>query len=225
MSDVSTRPERKFTVYGINIYLYRMAKVIKFPIPTPEKFGPQRVGKKKGNDPQKTGQLNLFTPFTGKVVRLHQLTPFEEALMLDDKGDKQASKRGYLKAIEEGDCIADAYCNLAILEWQDGNTAKSIDHFTQSLKHDPRHYEAHYNLANLYAEVGNYALAKIHYEIAIEIEPAFMNSYFNLGLTLAMVKDFKEAVKVLSKYRHLSPPENHPETDDLLGKLVGAMAD
>ena len=195
----------------------RMAKVIKFPIPTPEKFGPERVRKKKpGRD--KTGQLNLFT--SGKIIRLNQLTPFEEALMLDEQGDKIRARTGYLKAIEDGDSIADAYCNLGIIECQNGLTAKAIDSFTQCLKHDPRHYEAHYNLANLYAEVGNLALAKIHYEIAIEIEPAFPNSYFNLGLTLAMSKQFKDAVKVLDEYKRLTPPDVAKQAEDLIQKLI-----
>jgi tetratricopeptide (TPR) repeat protein len=194
-----------------------MAKVIKFPMPEPEKFGPEKVRKKKGSEKSKTGQLPLFT--TGKVVRLHQLSPFDEALILDEQGDKAKAKVGYLKAIEDADSVADALCNLAIIESQEGQIARAIDHFTQCLKHEPRHHEAHYNLANLYAEVGNFPLAKIHYQIAIEIEPSFSNSYFNLGLTLAMVKEFKEAVKVIQQYRHLTPQENHKQTDELLLKL------
>jgi tetratricopeptide (TPR) repeat protein len=195
-----------------------MAKVIKFPIPTPEKFGPEKVRKKKTGPDKKTGQLNLFT--SGRIIRLHQLSPFEEALMLDEQGNKIAAREGYLKAIDDGDSIADAYCNLGIIESQNGLTAKAIDSFTQCLRHDPRHYEAHYNLANLYAEVGNLALAKVHYEISIEIEPSFTNSYFNLGLTLAMSKQFKDAVKVLDEYKKLSPPENQQQAEDLIQKLI-----
>lgn len=194
-----------------------MAKVIKFPVPTPEKFGPERVRKKKQEQGRVPGQLNLFTQ--AKVIRLHQLSPFEEALMLDDQGERNKARIGYLKSIEECDCAADAYCNLGIIESQEGNTAKAIDCFTQCLRNDPRHYEAHYNLANLYAEVGNFSLAKVHYEIAIEIEPSFTNSYFNLGLTLAMIKQFKEAVKVLLEYRKLTPPENWKQANDLIEKL------
>jgi tetratricopeptide (TPR) repeat protein len=194
-----------------------MAKVIKFPIPTPEKLGPVRVQKKKCGT-SKSGQLNLFN--SGKVIRLHQLGRFEEGLLQDQSGDLTAAKATYLKAIEEGDCMADAYCNLGIIESQEGHIAKAIDSFTQCLKNDPRHYEAHYNLANLYAEVGNFALARVHYEIAIEIEPSFTNSYFNLGLTLAMTKQFKEAVKVLHEYRRLSSPENQKQAEDLIRKLM-----
>jgi tetratricopeptide (TPR) repeat protein len=197
-----------------------MAKVIKFPVPAPEKFGPERVRKKKEGE-KKVGQLNLFT--SAKIVRMHQLSPFDEALMMDDQGDREKAKIGYLNAIKEGDSIADALCNLAIIESQEGSTVKAIDHFTQCLKNDPRHHEAHYNLANLYAEVGNFPLARIHYQIAIEIEPSFTNSYFNLGLTLALTKDFKEAVKVIEQYRNLTPQENHKQTDELLFKLNSTL--
>lgn len=203
-----------------------MAKIIQFsPTPGPEKFGPQRARRKKDAPPPPAtpgkAQLNLFAG--AKVLRLNQLSVFEEALLVDDQGDKKSARVNYLKAIQEGDSIADAYCNLGILEWQDNNASKAIDYFTQSLKNDPRHYESHYNLANLYAEVGNYALAKIHYQIAIEIEPDFANSYFNLGLTLAMNKEFQEAVKVLKRYRQMTPGEDHAHTDDLIFKLATTL--
>ena len=198
-----------------------MAKVVKFPVPTPEKFGPQRVRKKTPSAQGSRGQLNLFTG--GKVIRLNQLTFFEEALMLDDQGDATSAKLRYEKAIEAQESIADAYCNLGILEFQQGHYPKAIDCFTRCLKEEPRHFEAHYNLANLYAEVGNFQLAKVHYEISIEMEPSFPNSYFNLGLTLAMNKEFKEAVKVLRVYRDLTTSEDHQQVDDLIDKLSSAL--
>jgi tetratricopeptide (TPR) repeat protein len=199
-----------------------MAKIIQFNAsPAPEKFGPQRARVKKESDLKKPGQLPLFG--RGKVVRLNQLSPFEEALLIDDNGDKVAARLQYLKAIEEGDCVADSYCNLGILEWIDNNPTKAIDFFTLSLKQDPRHYEAHYNLANLYSELGNYSLAKVHYKIAIEIEPSFSNCYFNLGLTLALNREFREGVSILKRYRQLTPGEDHKQTDDLIFKLSGLL--
>jgi tetratricopeptide (TPR) repeat protein len=194
-----------------------MAKVVKFPGPTPEKFGLQKARKKQGDVPAKPGQLNLFG---GRVVKLSHLTTFEEALMLDESRNFEAARSLYIKAIEEGDFVADAYCNLGIIESYPGNHAKAIDCFTKCLAHEPRHYEAHYNLANLYAEVGNYSLAKVHYGISIEIEPGFPNSYFNLGLTLAMNKEFKEAVTMLQRYRQLTPPEEHKYANDLIDQLA-----
>ncbi len=194
-----------------------MAKVIKFPVPAPEKFGPQRVRKKKDTSVEKFGQLNLFTG--GKVIRLNRLTDFEQALIVDDQGDRKSAISLYLNAIKAGDALADAYCNLGILEWQEGSQTKAVDYFTWSLRHDPRHFEAHYNLANLYGEIGNFPLAKFHYQISIEVEPSFPNSYFNLGLTLAMNKEFSEAIRILLLYRQLSAPAEQKQADELIEKL------
>lgn len=193
-----------------------MAKVVKFPGPAPEKFGLQKVRKKKENAYPKPGQLDLFG---GRVIKLNQLSTFEEALMLDEAGSVDQAKALYQKAIENNDFAADAWCNLGIIESQSGNHARAIDAFTKCLSNEPRHYEAHYNLANLYAEVGNYALAKVHYAIASEIEPAFPNSYFNLGLTLAMNREYEEAVRVLKKYCSLTPPEEHRQATELINQL------
>lgn len=195
-----------------------MAKVIKFPQSVPEKFGVQRATKVRRQPyTDKHGQLSLFTG--AKVVRLSKLTPFEEALMLDEEGDRVAAKKLYQKAIREDDCQADAYCNLGILQFLDGEYAGAIDSFSRCLQIDPRHFEAHYNLANLYAEVGNYTLAKLHYRVSIEVQPEFPNSYFNLGLVLALEKDYREAVKSLIQYRELTGDEDHKQVDSLIFAL------
>ncbi len=195
-----------------------MAKIVQFPIsPAPEKFGLQRARKKRGKDGAKRGQLDLFS--SGKVVRLHQLTSFEEAYQADESGDTQKARLYYQKAIEENDCSADAWCNLGIIDFQQSNYPKAIDCFTRCLKEDPRHTEAHYNLANVYAELGNHALAKVHYGIAIELDPDFLNGYYNLGLTHAVIREYREAVDCLRKYRDLAPEDDQSQADDLIDKL------
>jgi tetratricopeptide (TPR) repeat protein len=192
-----------------------MAKVVKFPHPTPEKFGFKPVRKPKVGT-AKTKQLNLFAG--GRVVKMGNLSAFEEALILDEQNEPVA-KDLYLKAIAENDCISDAYCNLGILESKANNYSKAIDYFTMSLKHDPRHYEAHYNLANLYAEVGNLPLAKVHYEMSVELEPEFPNSHFNLGLTLAMMGESKKAVDELYTYKKLSDKDDFRQVDELIATI------
>ncbi len=193
-----------------------MAKVVKFPGLAPEKFGLQKARQRKDDQISKPGQLNLFG---GRVVKLKHLTTFEEALLLDETGDVESARTLYRKAIEEGDFAADAWCNLGIIESQLRNHGGAIDAFTRGLSLEPRHFEAHYNLANLYAEVGNMALAKIHYRIASEIEPGFPNSYFNLGLTLALNKEYQQAIQVLKKYCNLTPAEDHKQALELINQL------
>lgn len=198
-------------------YLCVMAKVVKFPLQAPEKFGFRPVRKKRESPPPKNGQLNLFAG--AKIVKLNQLSSFEEALLLDENDDKAAKER-YLKAIQEGDSVADAYCNLGIIESKLRNFPKAIDSFTLSLKEDPRHFESHYNLANLYAELGNLPLAKVHYQMSISIEPEFPNSYFNLGLTLAMNQEIDEAIQTLLEYRRLTTAEDHAQVDELIAYMT-----
>src|SRR5438552_19148116 len=101
--------------------------------------------------------------------------------MLDERGDPKAAEI-YAKAIAEQDCVADAYCNLGIIESKKGDTMRAFDCFTTSLKHDPRHCEAHYKLGNLYFDVNDLGLAQVPYEMAGEVDPSFANCCFNLAL-------------------------------------------
>ena len=193
-----------------------MAKVIAFPGTGPEKFGFKSVKRVKNDTLEKPAQLNLFSG--GKVVNLNPLTPFEEALVLDEQHDAKA-KEFYQKAIEKGDAVADAYCNLGILESESKNYTKAIDCFTLSLKEDPRHYEAHYNLANVYAEVGNLPLAKVHYQLSIAINPTFSNSHFNLGLAFVLSQEIEEAIQSLLRFKRLAPSHDHAAADELINDL------
>ena len=155
-------------------------------------------------------------------MNLHAASVFEEALLLDEQGSPQA-KAWYQKAIQANDSVADAYCNLGILESESKNYPLAVDCFTRSLKEAPRHFEAHYNLANLYAEIGNFALAKVHYGIAIEIDPDFPNSHFNLGLILAMDREMENAILSLMRYRRLALPEEQSQADELISTLTRTL--
>ncbi len=165
------------------------------------------------------GQLNLFRAEVGRVARL--LTPFEEALLLHEHGDPKAAER-YLEAINEGYNVAEAYCNLAIINLDQGNIAKALDNFTLSLKSDPRHVEAHYNLGNLYYDAGELPLARLHYEAATQIEPGFSLVYFNLALVYHKLNESAAASTALEKYIQLEPED---EDIEALSQLLRAMKD
>jgi len=197
-----------------------MTKIVKLSSYPTTRLGLKRVRKRKKKTPEDYGQLNLFTPKvpTGRIIQLTSINSFEEALTLDEQGDLNGAREAYKRAIQVGDRVADAYCNLGILESQN-NTIKAIDCFTRSLKSSPRHFQSHYNLANLYSEEKNYALARLHYEIAIEIAPDFPNAYYNLGLVLALMKIYSEAIRVLTKYKSLAPLDELGKTNELIGSL------
>lgn len=197
-----------------------MANIIEFPSQKPQS-GLKRVHKTREIQLRRTNQFDLFSqgePEANIFIMPSSLTPFEEALMLDEKGDANA-KEAYQKAIDLNDFPADAYCNLGILEYESGSTIKAIDAFTKSLKSDPRHFESHFNLANLYSELGNLPLAKTHYEFARELKPDFPDICFNLGLVYAMTRDFESAIKILSEYKDMVTPEESTNAEKLIESI------
>ena len=196
-----------------------MGKVLQFSPKPPAKFDFERVKKRKKDAPGGRGQLSLFSTPGAQVLRLPtDIGPFEEALLLDERGDSH-TEEAYRRAIADGDSVADAYCNLGILESKAGRVAKAFDCFTKSLEYDPRHFESHYNLGNLYLEESNVRLARLHYELAAEVEPSFPNLYFNLGLVHALNNDYPSALATLSKYKELAPAEEGAKADELLENL------
>ncbi len=195
-----------------------MAKVIQFPRDPSTGFGLKKAGKKTASEKrEQLGQLTLFPSRDAKVISLPKDGSFfEQALDLDEKGSKDA-KRAYLLAVEQGDNVADAYCNLGTLSFNEENIKEALDYLTLALKENPRHLEAHFNLANLYFEKGNFELAKLHYESAISIEPDFTDSYYNLGLVLISNREYEQAIKVLLQYRMAVTTDS--EVDTLIQNL------
>lgn len=164
------------------------------------------------------GQLSLFRGAApSKLSRL--LTPFEEALLLHEQGDPKAAE-SYLEAISDGDNVAEAHCNLGIINLDLGQVGKALDNFTLSLKHEPRHVEAHYNLGNLYYDAGDLPLARLHYEAAAQIESGFSLVYFNLALVYHRLGDLAAALGALEKYKQLEPDDAEIEA---VNQLLKAM--
>ena len=196
-----------------------MAKVIQFPVSPPEKLGPQKARKRRKKNLEDYGQLNLFAQqLDGRVRSLKQESFFEQALKLDEQDNSEA-KRMYELAIDAGQSVADAHCNLGIFYSKQQQYPKAIDHLSKCLQFQPRHFEAHYNLGNVYSDIGNYPLAKTHYEVAVQIEPDFPNSHYNLALVLISGKDYKTAQKYLQQYIKLAPELDQGVAQDLIKTL------
>ncbi len=201
----------------------KVGKILEFIPKQPAKYGYEKVRKRKKSPGNTREQLNLFSG-AAQVLRLpSNLTPFEEALLLDERNDDRAEET-YRRAIGEGDSVADSYCNLGILVSKAGKTAKAFDCFTKSLEHNPRHFESHFNLGNLYFDEGNLRLARMHYECAAEVESECASVWFNLGLVAAMSNNLEAAVASLLKYRKLATTEEGHKADDLLEKLQRSLS-
>jgi tetratricopeptide (TPR) repeat protein len=199
-----------------------MGQLLKFPVQA-TKFGYKRV-KKRAKASENPDQLFLFSQPTAQILNFAcGLSCFEQALMLDERGDLKAADL-YRNAIEEQDCVADSYCNLGIIESKQGNTIKAFDCFTTSLKYNPRHSESHFNLGNLYFDLTDLRLAQIHYEMAVDCDPSFSNFHFNLALVQAINSDFAAAISSLSRYQELVSEDEGRNAEELLQNLKNSLA-
>ncbi|MFT7588044.1 MAG: tetratricopeptide (TPR) repeat protein [Limisphaerales bacterium] len=202
-----------------------MGAIINFKPKSNANFDFKRARRKrKGAKLEERGPLKLFNPNRTKVKRLSLgFGPFEEALLLDDRGDPSAADR-YKKAVAENDYPADALCNLGIIESSNGNRTNAFDCFTRSLRLDPKHFESHYNLGNLYFDISDYTLAKTHYEFAMAIDDSYSNLYYNLGLLLALEKQYKKAVSTLHQFASMANEEDALKAKTLANRIIASAA-
>src|SRR6266536_956243 len=114
------------------------------------------------------GQLNLFRAESGRAARL--LTPFEEALLLHEQGDQKAADC-YVEAINEGDNIAEAYCNLANLYYDASDLQFARLHYEAATQIEPNFSLVYFNLALVYHRLGNAQSATAALEKYRELEP------------------------------------------------------
>ncbi len=209
----------------------QLDNVIRFPVEAVTRLGFQRAerGNNRAEKMEGEGQMTLFEespppPEPGKVVPLPlQLSPFEEALMLDEQGDERAEDL-YTRGIEEEDRVADAWCNLGVLRSIEGDLDSAFDCFAQSLAEAPRHARCHFNLAKLYFEIGDLSVARAHYEIALDVDNDFINAWFNYGLVTALAEDYRTAHDALTRYKQLAPgAESENIANEILGYIETAI--
>jgi tetratricopeptide (TPR) repeat protein len=172
--------------------------------------------------PAGRNQLNLFTADPQILYLSLDTGYFEAALRLDEEGDPRAAEY-YLKAIENNECTADAYCNLGVIESEKGDMMKTFSYFLNALKSDPSHAESHFNIANLYFEMDDYKLAELHYLITIEMAEEFSNVYFNLALLYLRTGKYEKAEECFISYKERSSSDEWKIVDELLQQMKSSI--
>ncbi len=168
------------------------------------------------------GQMNLFEEAHSSTLIPFPRSVFLQALDAQERQDESAHDL-FLKAVEQGDYVADSYCNLGLLEFEAARVAPAVDYLTLALRHDPRHFEAQYNLANVYLDARQYRLAQLHYEIAQEIEPTYPNLSYNLGVAYGLQGDLDRSLRCLTRYAKLLP-DAAESVSTLLAQLENALS-
>ena len=202
-----------------------MAKILRLKSVQPRKFGYKKARRHARPDSEHTGQIDMFAPTARIIAMPSRPGVFEEALLYDERGNAEKAYESYKRAILADEYVADAYCNLGILESEAGRIGEAIDCFKNSLTKDPVLFESHFNLANVYFDLGDYRPAQVHYEIGASLEPEYANLYFNLALALAMLEDLDHAVEALETYRRLADPADAEKATMLLATLKHSVGE
>lgn len=172
-------------------------------------------------------QLDLFSRPARVLSLSSRLSSFQEALLLDMRGSDRA-REGYLRAIEEGDSVADACCNLGIMAFDEKDASSALHYFTSALAAEPGHVETHFNLANVLMDLSQHAAAAVHFELAVALEPAFTAALYNLALARAAAEDYAGALEALERYLRETPEKRDGEAEalmDVLRQFLGRAAD
>ncbi|MEP7271187.1 MAG: MerR family transcriptional regulator [Acidobacteriota bacterium] len=169
------------------------------------------------------GQMNLFEEASSDCTLIQfPRSTFLRALDAQER-QEECARALFLEAVDEGEYVADSYCNLGLIEFEASRVAPAVDYLTLALRHDPRHFEAQYNLANVYLDARQYRLAQLHYEIAQEIEPTYPNLSYNLGVAYGLQGDLDRSYRCFTRYSELSP-DAAQSVSSLLAQLKNALA-
>jgi tetratricopeptide (TPR) repeat protein len=171
-------------------------------------------------DEEMRGQLDLFASRPSGIVRSlsEKRTPFEEGLILLDRGDASAASF-FQKALEQDDHRADAHCNLGILAFESGDVPGAMTEFIRALESEPGHFESHYDLGNLYFDAGNLPLAQMHFETAARIEPEYADTFYNLGLLYARLENWKKSKECFERYTAFEDTDHGEAVKEILKHL------
>src|SRR5439155_27239989 len=89
-----------------------------------------------------------------------------------------------------------------------GQTAKSIRHYKQALKLQPRSYTGHYNLALAYLRERNFQDARAELEQAVSLDARQADAAYDLGIVLLELGEASAALTQLRHARALMPRPN-----------------
>jgi tetratricopeptide (TPR) repeat protein len=158
------------------------------------------IGDKKGAATEWTQAAKLDPTYVSPIVN---------ATALDMDGDKENVAEGKLKLlISTGRGTAEAYFNLAILQFRRGDTENAEKNFEKSDSLRPNDPETQNNLGVIYCYRGSYRRAEQCLRQTVEKKPDWAKAWDNLGLTLFRMERYKDAREAFEKEISIAPEQS-----------------
>ncbi|PIU47299.1 MAG: hypothetical protein COS94_07960 [Candidatus Hydrogenedentes bacterium CG07_land_8_20_14_0_80_42_17] len=103
-----------------------------------------------------------------------------QGLILDRKGDLDATLKAFRQAVASDPRNADAYYNLGVVEARLRSYDSAVDALRVAIRLNPNHAGAHTQLGNIFAARGLREEAIREYETAVRIDSSAVEATFNL---------------------------------------------
>ncbi|TAK41487.1 MAG: tetratricopeptide repeat protein [Saprospiraceae bacterium] len=111
------------------------------------------------------------------------------------------------KAIGIYPAYHDAYSQLGLTYYRDGDRDKAMENYQLALKYKPNFPLVYSNMGILYFEKNELEKAKECYENAVKYDPRMVDALRNLGAVHAMQKNFTEAIRWFSQALQYAPDD------------------
>ncbi|MBB6520311.1 serine/threonine-protein kinase [Pseudoteredinibacter isoporae] len=119
------------------------------------------------------------------------------------KGENQEAIRLFQERLAERSS-SQAYRNLAMAYWKDGNKELAIQNLKSSLTFSPESVQSHSLLASIFLSSGDLAEAKAIYETMLDTHPV-EGVYESMGLLSLLERNYEAAIDYFSKAKALKP--------------------
>jgi tetratricopeptide (TPR) repeat protein len=142
------------------------------------------------------------SPAPGRALARSYFISAQKALAA---GDSATAVEKLNRAVLADSKYAEAFLLLGLTEFQRGETAKSITHYKQALKLQPRSYSGHYNLALAYLREHRLQDGREQLEQAVSLDPKQADAAYDLGVVLLELGQPSSALPHLQRARTLNP--------------------
>ena len=103
---------------------------------------------------------------------------------------------------------AEGHFQLGLLDAQQGNRQKAIEHWLKTVDLQPHHAQALFSLGTMYLESGELAEAESSFQRSLAADPGNMKTEYDLALVLNKLGKAEEAKKHFERYRNMQEEEH-----------------
>lgn len=158
-----------------------------------------------------------FADFRKKVEEIPVSELFKKAIELYDKQDDLKALAVFDRCIKLGINSEISYYKRANCKTTLGQITGAIADLENTLRLNPKHYEASFNLGGLYFDSANYEKAATYYQKAILLNPNSDNGFFRLAATFQKMGMKNAALQNCQKSLQINP--NNQYAKELIGSL------